>query len=129
MPLSTIFQLILWQKPEYPEKKVDLLTVTDKLVESITPHHQWDSNSQLVVVGIDCTSSCNSNYQITTARFDISYVYLYVLNYIYRYKDPKTKYTAKLGHNMICNSRIILMKLKNRLYFCLPHPTLTRYLQ
>ena len=33
MPLSTIFQ----QKPEYPEKKVDLLTVTDKLVESITP--------------------------------------------------------------------------------------------
>jgi hypothetical protein len=40
MPLSTIFQ----QKPEYPEKKVDLLTVTDKLVESITPLHQWDSN-------------------------------------------------------------------------------------
>ena len=108
MPLSTIFQ----QKPEYPEKKVDLLTVTDKLVESITPLHQWDSNSQLVVIGIDCTSSCN-----------------YVLNYIYWYKDPKTKYTAKLGHNMICNSGIILMKLKNRLYFCLPHPTLTRYLQ
>ena len=31
MPLSTIFQLYWWRKPEYPEKTTDLSQVTDKL--------------------------------------------------------------------------------------------------
>ena len=35
---------------------------------SITPHHERDLNSQLVVKGTDCTGSCKSNYHtITTA--------------------------------------------------------------
>ena len=31
MPLSTIFQLYRWRKPEFPEKSTDLLQITDKL--------------------------------------------------------------------------------------------------
>ena len=31
MPLSTIFQLYWWRKPEYTEKSTDLPQVTDKL--------------------------------------------------------------------------------------------------
>jgi hypothetical protein len=59
MPLSTIFQLYrggqfyLWRKPVYPEKTSVLFQVTDKI------YH-------IVVIGIDRTGSCKSNYHTIT---------------------------------------------------------------
>ena len=52
------------------KKTTDLPQVTDKLshnVVSSTPHHDWHSNAQLlVVIGTDCTGSCKSNYHTIT---------------------------------------------------------------
>ena len=36
-------------------------------VVSSTPCHEWDSNSLLVVIDNDCTSSCKSNCHMITA--------------------------------------------------------------
>ena len=36
-------------------------------VVSSAPRHEWDSNSQtLLVIGTDCTGSCKSNYRAIT---------------------------------------------------------------
>jgi hypothetical protein len=57
---------ILW-KPEYREKTTNLpqshwQTLSHNVVSS-APRHEWDSNSQaLLVIGTDCTGSCKSNY-------------------------------------------------------------------
>ena len=42
-------QFYWWMKPEYPEKKTDLLQVTDKVYPSVAsskPHYEQDLNSQ-----------------------------------------------------------------------------------
>ena len=86
-PLSTIYQLFRgrqfywWKKLEYPKKITDLSEVTDKLlsqnVVSSTPLHEWDSNSQLLVVkGTDYIGSCKSNYN--TIRITTAPVYIYI---------------------------------------------------
>jgi hypothetical protein len=88
-PLSTMFELYRgdkfywWKKPEYPKKNTDLSEVTDKFlsqnVVSSTPPHEWDSNSQLLVVkGIDCIGSCKSNYNTITTKTAPIYIYIYI---------------------------------------------------
>jgi hypothetical protein len=76
-PLSTMFQLYRgdkfywWKKPEYPKKTTDLSEVTDKFLSQNvvwnTHLHEWDSNSQLLVVkGTDGIGNCKSNNNTTT---------------------------------------------------------------
>ena len=75
-PLSTIVQLyrgcqFYWRrKPEYPEKTSVLSQLTETLshnVLSSIPHHERDSNTQLLVVkDTDCIGSCKSNYHAIT---------------------------------------------------------------
>jgi len=75
-PLSTIVQLyrgcqFYWRrKSEYPEKTSVLSQLTETLshnVVSSIPHHERDSNTQLLVVkDTNCIGSCKSNYHTTT---------------------------------------------------------------
>jgi hypothetical protein len=76
-PLSTMFQLYRgdkfywWKKPEYPKKTTHLSEVTDKFLSQNvvwnTHLHEWDSNSQLLVVkGTDGIGNCKSNNNTTT---------------------------------------------------------------
>jgi len=78
MPLSKIFKLYLgsrfswWSKPEDPEITNDLSQDTDKLYHIMLHRELLAMNGfrthNLVVIGINSTGSCKSNYHtITTA--------------------------------------------------------------
>ena len=56
MPLSTIFQLYWWRKPEDPEKTINLLQVTDKLDQIMLHTSPWSrfEHTTSVVIGTDC---------------------------------------------------------------------------
>jgi hypothetical protein len=62
MPLSSIFQLYWWRKPEYPEKTTDLSQVTSQTSShnkvSRTPRLNGISKlTTSVVIGTDCIGS------------------------------------------------------------------------
>jgi len=46
-----------------------------------TPHHEHGSNSQLLVIGTDCTGSCKSNYHMTTTMTAPRIVALFTTTY------------------------------------------------
>ena len=59
-------QFYWWRKPEYLAKISHWTTLSHNVVSS-TPDHDRGSNSKLlVVIGTDCTGSCNSNYHTNT---------------------------------------------------------------
>ena len=74
-PLPTIFQLYCggqfycWMKLEYPKKTSDLLLINDKFNHLTLYTSPWTGIelTSLVVISIDCTGSCKSNYHTITA--------------------------------------------------------------
>jgi hypothetical protein len=55
-----------WRKPQYPEKTMDLLQVTDKLyhIKLYQVHPTWTGFklTTLVMIFNDCIGSCRTNY-------------------------------------------------------------------